>query len=363
MDVGVLLVFQNWHENLSDEEVFVKETELGVLAEQYGFDAVWATEHHFDDYSMCPDPLQLLSYLAARTSRIKLGTGAVIVPWNDPLRVVEKAIMLDHLSGGRLLLGLGRGLAKMEYEGFRTDMNEARERFDEAGEVILRGLQNGYVENGGPIFVQPRVNARPGPSDRRSWQNRLYGVAMSPGSIGPIADLGVRMMTFIQFPIEQHAEAINAWRAAYREKHHAEPPPPLLQDFVYCHEDPEEAERVSRDYISRYFLSVIKHYDFAGSHWRETKGYQAYQKGADMIREAGMEAAAGGFVDTQIWGSPQQIIDKYRHRFDVLGEFSANIAPSFAGLPFDKVQASMKLFGEKVVPELHRMGVSTPAGA
>src|SRR4051794_37399011 len=118
MQVGVLLVFQNWHEDMSDGEMFVQEAELGVLAEQYGFDSVWSTEHHFDDYSMCPDPLQLLSYLAARTSRIKLGSGAVIVPWNDPMRVVEKAVMLDHLSNGRLLLGLGRGLAKMEYEGF-----------------------------------------------------------------------------------------------------------------------------------------------------------------------------------------------------------------------------------------------------
>jgi Tetracyclin repressor-like, C-terminal domain len=102
---------------------------------------------------------------------------------------------------------------------------------------------------------------------------------------------------------------------------------------------------------------VIKHYDFAGSHWRETKGYEAYQVGADMIREAGMEAAADGYADTQIWGTPEQIVQKYRHRFEVFGDHQPNIAPSFAGLPFDKVRASLELFGEKVVPELHKMGV------
>jgi alkanesulfonate monooxygenase SsuD/methylene tetrahydromethanopterin reductase-like flavin-dependent oxidoreductase (luciferase family) len=361
MQVGVLLVFQNWHENMSDGEMFVQEAELGVLAEQYGFDSVWSTEHHFDDYSMCPDPLQLLSYLAARTSRIKLGSGAVIVPWNDPMRVVEKAVMLDHLSDGRLLLGLGRGLAKMEYEGFGIDMGEARQRFDEAAAVIVRGVRDGFVQNDGPIYKQPRITVRPGPNPDYSWDDRLYGVAMSPESVPVIARLGLRMMTFIQFPIEKHAEPINIYRQVYRETHGTEPGPVHTQDFVYCHEDPEEAERVAREYLGRYFLSVIKHYDFAGSHWRETKGYEAYQVGADMIREAGMEAAGAGYADTQAWGTPEQIIEKYRYRIDVIGDFSPSISPSFAGLPFDKVRASLKLFGEKVVPELHKMGVKTPA--
>lgn len=363
MDVGVLLVFQNWFEDMSDEQVFMSDVELGVLAEQHGFDSVWSTEHHFDDYSMCPDPLQLLSYLAARTSRVTLGTGAVILPWNDPLRVVEKAIMLDHLSGGRVQLGLGRGLAKLEYEGFRTDMGEARQRFDEAAELIVRALRggDGYVENDGPIYPQPRTPVRPGPSAARSWEGRISGVAMSPDSIEPVANLGAQLMTFMQFDIEKHAEGINRWRELYRAKHGTEPPPPLLQDFTYCHEDPDEAKATAYEYITRYFMSVIKHYDFAGSHWRETPGYETYQAGADMIREAGMEAAAEAYVEANVYGTPEQIIEKYRHRQDVVGAFQANAAFSFAGLPYDKVQASLKLFGDKVVPELHKM--KAPAAA
>lgn len=359
MDVGVLLVFQNWHENMSDGDMFMQETELGVLAEQYGFDSVWAAEHHFDDYSMCPDNLQLMSYLAGRTSRIKLGTGAVILPWNDPLRVVEKVTMLDHLSNGRVLFGMGRGLAKMEYEGFREDMNMSRQKFDEAAELIGRGLQAGYVENDGPIYVQPRVDVRPAPNPNVDWTDRIYGVAMSPDSVPAVARLGARMMTFIQYPIEQHVPAINQYREIYRQTHSKEPGPVLTQDFVYCDADPVKAEEVARQYLSRYFLSVIKHYDFAGSHWRQTKGYEAYQVGADMIREAGMEAAGAGYADTQIWGTPEQILEKYRYRLEVLGDFTPNIAPSFAGLPFDEVRSSLKLFGEEVVPELHKMGVAS----
>ena len=102
MNVGVLLIFQNWHEGLSDEEMFRGELRLAEMVEDLGFDSVWTVEHHFDDYSMCPTAPQILSYLAGRTSTITLGTAAVILPWNDPLRVAEKLIVLDHLSDGRV---------------------------------------------------------------------------------------------------------------------------------------------------------------------------------------------------------------------------------------------------------------------
>jgi len=363
MDVGQLLVFQNWFEDVSDEEVFMRELEMGVRAEELGFDSVWSAEHHFDDYSMCPDNLQIMAYIASRTSRIGLGTGAVILPWNDPLRVVEKVTMLDHMSRGRVLFGMGRGLAKMEYAGFRTDMNESRGRFDEAAEMIIRGLRNGYVENDGPFYQQPRVNVRPGPSGR-SWDGRLFGVAMSPDSIPAIANLGAQMMTFMQYDFPKHAEALNRWRDLHREKHGTEPGPPLIQDFVYCHEDPEEARATAHKHLSEYFLSVIKHYDFAGSHWRETKGYEAYQVGADMIREAGMENAAAAYVEANAYGTPEQIVEKYAARAEVGGNLMANVAFCFGGLPLDKAEASQKLFAEKVIPELHKMKAParTPAG-
>jgi alkanesulfonate monooxygenase SsuD/methylene tetrahydromethanopterin reductase-like flavin-dependent oxidoreductase (luciferase family) len=360
MHIGQLMVFQQGFQDVSDEEVFMRELEMGVEAEKLGFDSVWSVEHHFDDYSMGPDNFQILTYIAAKTSTIKLGTGAVILPWNDPVRVVEKATMLDHMSRGRLLFGMGRGLAKMEYEGFRVDMNEARERFDEAAQIIVRGLETGYVEADSAIYKQPRVQIRPGPSGR-SWEGRLYAVAMSPSSIPAIAELDAQLMTFMQYDFPKHVESIQEWRGLYRKRHETEPRPPLIQDFVVCHEDAEEARRLAHEHLSRYFLSVIKHYDFAGTHWRNTRGYETYQVGADMIREAGMEAAAGAYVDANVYGTPQQIIDKYAQRLEMGGPLQANACFFFGGMPLDTAEASMRLFGEKVVPELHRMQARTPA--
>ena len=84
---------------------------MALLAEEVGFDVVWAVEHHFYDYSFCPDNTQWLAYIAGRTERIDVGTAAIILPWNDPLRVAEKVALLDQIASGRLRLGFGRGLS------------------------------------------------------------------------------------------------------------------------------------------------------------------------------------------------------------------------------------------------------------
>jgi alkanesulfonate monooxygenase SsuD/methylene tetrahydromethanopterin reductase-like flavin-dependent oxidoreductase (luciferase family) len=202
VDVGVLLIFQNWHENLTDAEMYAGELRLAEMLEDHGFDSVWCVEHHFDDYSMVPDGPQLLAYLAGHTSTIGLGTGAIILPWNDPLRVAEKLIMLDHLSRGRLKVGLGRGLARMEYAGFRTDMGEARERFDESAAMILKALDTGVIEGDGPFYPQPATELRPKPD--RSFADRVWSVAMSPDSVGVAADLGTGIMSVLQHPLDYH---------------------------------------------------------------------------------------------------------------------------------------------------------------
>ena len=121
MDVGLQMIFATYGwSNVSDEQAWDEELRLARLAAGLGFDVLWSVEHHFNDYSFCPDNLQLMSYLAAECPEVGLGTAAVILPWHDPLRVAEQASVLDHLSRGRLRLGMGRGLARREFEAFRA---------------------------------------------------------------------------------------------------------------------------------------------------------------------------------------------------------------------------------------------------
>ena len=107
-----------------------------VEAERLGFSSVFLVEHHFTGFGQVSASLNLLSYLAARTERIRLGTAVVVLPWHNPVLVAEQAATLDLLSNGRLDFGVGKGYRPYEFAGFCVDQDEATERFDEAMAVI-----------------------------------------------------------------------------------------------------------------------------------------------------------------------------------------------------------------------------------
>jgi alkanesulfonate monooxygenase SsuD/methylene tetrahydromethanopterin reductase-like flavin-dependent oxidoreductase (luciferase family) len=351
MKIGVQMLFQN-PGTMSDAELYEREMKVAELAEPLGFDTLWSVEHHFDDYSMCPDNMQFLSWLAGRTSRIGLGTAAVILPWNNPLRVVEKMVMLDHFSGGRAVFGMGRGLAKMEYRGMMIDMNEARERFDESAKMILAGLESGYVEGNGRFYRQERTAVRPRPL--KSFEGRTYCVAMSPDSVLVAAELKAVMMVFSQFSAETVRPTFDTYRAHYRKCHGVPAPAPLFVDFMYCDQDAGRAEEKSRKNIAAYLMSVFKHYEMFADHFGKARGYEAYAKSSEMMKAAGLEKTLETYVDAQAWGTPQQILDRLERRRGVLGDFEMNICPSFSDLTFGEIEKSMRLFAREVMPELRR---------
>ena len=184
MDVGVLLVFQNWFSDKSDEEVFRDDVELGVLAEEYGLRL--GVDGRAPLRRLLDVPGQHAGAVLpgrAHDQRIKLGTGAVILPWNDPLRVVEKII--DARPPVRRPRDVRHG-PRPGQDGVRgasaSTWTRPRERFDEAAAMIIKGLEDGYRrERRARIYQQPRVDIRPGPT--APWTDRLFGVAMSPDSM------------------------------------------------------------------------------------------------------------------------------------------------------------------------------------
>lgn len=356
------LLFGNCTEGMSDQEHYAQELRLAELCEPLGFGGIWCVEHHFDTtYSMCPDNLQLLSYLAGRTSTIELVTGGVILPWwTQPLRVAEKVALLDTLAPGRVHLGLGRGLSRMEYADFGLDMGEARERFDEAVAMILDGLETGYVEGSGRFFDQPR--ARLAPAATAGFRHRLTCIAMSPDSLDVAADLGARMATFVQFAIERHQPLIDGYRERFREKHGRDAPPPVLTEFVFCGADEAEVE-AARDFYGRYYIELMRHYELDGGHFAETSGYDSYAKSAETIKRAGHEHAAKMWMEAQTLGTPEQIVEQITARREVIGDYHLNCGMSFGGMPYEMVERSMRLFAEEVIPELDPARHGQPSAA
>jgi alkanesulfonate monooxygenase SsuD/methylene tetrahydromethanopterin reductase-like flavin-dependent oxidoreductase (luciferase family) len=364
VEVGLQFIFQNTHDDgISDAEMMRRETEVALLAEEVGMDFCLLPEHHFNPgYSIMPDNMQWLSYLAGKTSRIKLGTGAIILPWHlNPTRVAEKISMLQVILGDRFILGFGRGLAREEYKAFGVDMGTSRERFDQAAEIILDILETGVAEYDTPYFKQTRTPVTPKPM--HGYRDREFlSVAMTPDSAMAAANLGGTMMSFVQLPWEQHHAAVDAWRKRFREVHPGKSPgAPVFSDFTFCHEDAATAERIARQYLTKYYRSVISHYDFDNSHWKDTKGYGVYQAGADNIQKIGLDAACEGFVQSQCWGTPEQIVDRWMKRVEMTGDLRPAMAVSYAGMPHDLVKGSLRLIGEKVAPRLRALTATRAA--
>ena len=363
MHVGLIQVMQSWgYEGISDAQVYDEELKMAVSADEQGYDSVWVVEHHFEDYSFCPDNFVYLAHLAAKTERIKLATGACIVPWNaQPLRVAEKAALLDQLSGGRAILGLGRGLSRREFEQFGIDMNESRERFDEAAPMIVDALETGVMEaHDGKFFQQPRAVIRPAPT--KSFKDRLTQVAMSPESGEEAARLGAQMMAFNYKPLDVQKQEFEEYKQKFVANHGHNPRPLLLTDMAICDSDAARAEENSQ-YIANYLLSVLHHYEMMGDHYKEAKGYEAYGSAVDAMRETGKEGLMQAYVEQQIWGTPDQMLRKFEARREQMGATDCLVAFRFAGMPFEVAERSQALFAKEVLPVLQTWADEDAASA
>src|SRR5690349_3723521 len=138
-----------------------------IEAERLGFSSVFLVEHHFAGFGQVSASLNLLSYLAARAERIRLGTAVVVLPWHNPVLVAEEAATLDLLSNGRLDFGVGKGYRPYEFSGFCIPQDEATERFDEAMDIIRQALdRQGAVllQRHLVALRQHRRRARPDPA-------------------------------------------------------------------------------------------------------------------------------------------------------------------------------------------------------
>ena len=350
MRVGMAAVFQNPGKARRDFDVYQDDLRLADLCEPLGFDSIWSVEHHFTDYTMCPDVLQFLTYMAGRTSRVALGSMVVVLPWHDPMRVAEQISMLDNISGGRMILGLGRGAGKVEFEGLRVPMDESRERFVEYARMLLEGLEKGYCEFDGQFVSQPRADIRPAPF--KSFRGRTYAAAVSPESVKIMAELGVGILIIPQKPWPEVAKELVEYHALYRQINGVEPPPPISAGWTFCDPDPERAREEARRWIGGYFRTVLDHYQFGGDHMAKTKGYEYYAKMADKIHTYGDEKVIDFFVDLQVWGTPEQCYEKILDIRRRVGNDHYVGVFSYAGMPPAEAERNMRLFAKEVMPAL-----------
>ena len=191
---------------------FREYIEINVDAERLGFYSTFLVEHHFSGSGQVSSPLDLLTWVASRTTSIRLGTAVLVLPWHDPVLLAERAATLDLLSGGRLEFGVGKGYRYSEFAGFGVPAEEAGARFDECLAVILRAWTSdepfsheGRFWHYHDIVVEPPTAQKPHPP--------VWIAAGKPESIRTVAALGANLLLDQFASIEAIGERIAQFKA------------------------------------------------------------------------------------------------------------------------------------------------------
>jgi len=381
--------FHDWERHLGgsfgsgpatpDYQIMQESFQITDLAEKLGFDSVWSPEHHYDPYCMAPDCLQLLSYYAGRHQKLGVASMVVVLPWHDPLRVAEELALLDIMMDGRdFTIGLGRGLARYEYERMRVPMDTSRERFREAFEVIKLALTQGQFSYDGKFFQIPETVIRPQPKSK-DLIDRVYISSVTPPSIQTAAELGVGLMIIPQKPWDDHVSDLKYYNRVRGEGGMA-PRNPVVGVFMYCAETEDEAEEGYSKWLAGFNYSATKHYEFDDpDHFQATAGYEQYgAQRADTI-EQGPERPSHEQVSEErakwhsdelsdqakietgsVVGTPEQCIEKLRRAQATTTPAQMFGFVRFGGMPMEKAKRSMELFAKEVLPEVHKMPVLDP---
>ena len=232
-----------------DSQIYGDYIDYICEAEALGYHSVFLVEHHFTGFGQVSASLNLLTWLGARTTTLRLGTAVLVLPWHNPVLLAEQAATLDLLSGGRLDFGVGKGYRYNEFAGFGMPMEEADSRFDESMAVITKAFTNdtpwshqGQYWQFDNVVVEPPTAQRPHPP---FWMG-----AGSDRSVRQVAEHGYHML------LGQHdlAEEVLRWVALYRREVEAagrryDPMQVGVARAVHFADTPEELEAA---YVRRF---------------------------------------------------------------------------------------------------------------
>ncbi|HJV54560.1 MAG TPA: LLM class flavin-dependent oxidoreductase [Methylomirabilota bacterium] len=332
-------------------DIIQRELDQMVLSETLGFDEVWLTEHHFIDYGLSVDPATLASALASRTSRVRIGLAAAILPFHDPIRLAEKLALVDIISRGRLDVGVGRGNRPSEFIGYRVPQVESRERFDEAVQILQRAWTEERFSYDGRYFKIPEVRVIPKPLQRP--HPPLYQVCVSPDSIEGTALRGWPMLNSLLFGgVEQLVAARDRYVATLQKAGRTAAEITALLGLwgvsrqIYVAPTDAQALAEARDaemWYQESFRKFLIPERIEESHPTLQPGFRAMAERLSKITWEGLVA------ETLAFGSPETVA-RHIEQMRQLGIGQVMCWMNFGGLPEDKVRRSMELFAREVMP-------------
>jgi len=206
---------------MTEAEALAGAVENAVAAERAGLDSVWFAEHHFITYGVCPSAVTLASNVLGRTSRITVGTGVCMLSNRHPVALAEETALLDHLSGGRFHLGVGRGGPWVDLEVFGTGLARFEDGFGESLDLLMGGLDEGRVAATGPdhrffrfrpVPLVPRPFTRPRPP--------IVVAATSLSTVEIAAARGLPLLLGLHATVDERCELLARYAQVTAEHGH-----------------------------------------------------------------------------------------------------------------------------------------------
>lgn len=342
----------------STTEIAAEALDLVRIADQGGFDIAWTAEHHTIELTISPNPFQLLSYWAAQTDHIRLGTAVVAAPYWNPIRLAGEAALCDVLTGGRLELGLGRGAYQYEFDRMAGGMDQ-REGGKYLREIIpaVQALWEGDYAHDGELWSFPETACVPRPVQKRP---PVWVAARDQNTFDFAVNNGCNVMsTALRKPFDEVLDLQDKFEEVTRHKPSSAKPEHATLRTGCVYEDKAGEEDAIRAMINfgRSFENLFKNIGEVKHGYPEPMDFETVANRDEYQPEA--------LTENMLLGTPNQIIEKITRYRDEARINHIMLGTSFF-LPHHRARRSVELFCEEVIPYFRNeeaKSAATPATA
>lgn len=341
MEFSVLFVPSTSHGSPERYSDIIEQTKA---AERLGYHGVWFTEHHFSEYGR-PDPMLLAAHAAALTTTIRIGLAVVVVPLHNPISVAEQVATLSNLCGDRLQFGMGRGNQPEEFWGYGVSLDEAKQRFDEAFEVMTGLWENETYSHKGQFYEVPEVTLVP--RLKGGARPALWQPAVSPSSVEWVISKGINGLIgpYLTPFDDLEAKYFKPWHAAVAKAGRTDLKLAHNQ-FVHVAETDEQAYAEAEE-------AAIWYARMASQLWGERDKTKVSPQFAYMteVLEFFENVSFDEIFEMSLIGSPERVTKQVDRLFgygvDELLVFNW-FGPQMSN---ETIMRSLTLFAERVMPE------------
>jgi len=347
MEFGLFFLMQR-DEAWSEQAVYDSGLEQMLAAEALGYTSVWIAEHHFNDYGLCPSPPVLASFVAARTTTLRLGMGVSLLPLHHPVDLAEELAVLDVVSGGRLDVGIGRGGTLQDYQTFQSDRGDSRARVEEGIALMQRSWSGAPFDFQGRFHSAERLHVRPRPVQRP--HPPLFIAANSEDSVLSAARLGLPTLSSFFVPVDELQKRHRVYRDA----------------ALAAGRSLTEVENLERRSWGMRVVHVAPDHDEA---LRATEApFMGYQRRMSVLRSDATGGSVPSSFDRSLlrlrefrdyladgWalvGTPEEVRDGLRKYCDATGYERVLLVMALPGMEAGLALRSMRLFSEQIAPAM-----------